>query len=174
MRGRPLVEVADVEEVPVVLKQFAELFPGVTLGLSDHTPGHVTTLGAVALGARVIEKHFTDDTTRVGPDHGFSLDPVTWRAMVDDTRLLEAALGTGSKVIEQNEQKTVVLQRRCVRASRALTAGTILTRSDLEVLRPAPADAVPAQSVGQVVGRALSRDLVLGDAVRWEDLAPAT
>ncbi len=78
-----------------VLQQYAELFPGVTLGLSDHTPGHVTVLGAVALGARVVEKHFTDDTARVGPDHGFSMDPDTWRAMVDATRLLEAALGSG-------------------------------------------------------------------------------
>jgi N-acetylneuraminate synthase len=155
-----------------VLKQFAELFPGVTLGLSDHTPGHVTTLGAVTLGARVIEKHFTDDTSRVGPDHGFSLDPVTWRAMVDDTRLLEAALGTGSKVVEQNELKTVVLQRRCVRAARPLSAGTTLTRDDVEVLRPAPADAVPAHEVGLVVGRTLTRDLVFGEQVSWDDLAP--
>ena len=155
-----------------VLKQFTELFPGVTLGLSDHTPGHVTTLGAVALGARVIEKHFTDDTSRVGPDHGFSLDPITWRAMIDDTRLLEAALGTGSKVVEQNELKTVVLQRRCVRAARPLSAGTTLTREDVEVLRPAPADAVPAHEVGLVVGRTLTRDLVFGEQVRWDDLAP--
>ncbi|MBU6280223.1 MAG: N-acetylneuraminate synthase family protein, partial [Actinomycetales bacterium] len=50
-----------------VLTQYAERFPGVTLGLSDHTPGHVTVLGAVALGARVVEKHFTDDTSRIGP-----------------------------------------------------------------------------------------------------------
>jgi hypothetical protein len=78
------------------LKQFAELYPGAVLGLSDHTPGHVTALGAVALGARVIEKHFTDDSTRVGPDHGFSLDPIAWRAMVGDTRRLEEALGDGT------------------------------------------------------------------------------
>ena len=154
-----------------VLNEFAELYPGVTLGLSDHTPGHVTVLGAVALGARVVEKHFTDDTTRVGPDHGFSLDPTTWRAMVDDTRLLEAALGTGHKVVEDNEQQTAVLQRRCVRAARDLPAGTVLTRADVEVLRPAPPEAVPAHEVGLVVGRALSRDLVAGEDVRWTDLA---
>ena len=139
-----------------VLTQFAAEFPGVVLGLSDHTPGHVTTLGAIALGARVIEKHFTDDTTRQGPDHGFSLDPVTWRAMVDDTRRLEASLGDGVKVIEANEEKTVVLQRRCVRAARPLEAGAILVRSDLEVLRPAPVDAVPPQSLDLVVGRTLA------------------
>ena len=157
-----------------VLESFASSYPGVVLGLSDHTPGHVTALGAVALGARVIEKHFTDDTTRVGPDHGFSLDPVSWRAMVDDTRRLEAALGSGIKVVEANEAKTLIVQRRCVRAARSLAAGTVLTRDDLEVLRPAPADAVPAQSVKLVVGRVLSRDLLLGEAVSWDDLVPAT
>ena len=155
-----------------VLESFAATYPGVVLGLSDHTPGHVTALGAVALGARVIEKHFTDDTTRVGPDHGFSLDPTSWRAMVDDTRRLEAALGSGVKVVEDNEQKTYIVQRRCVRSGRDLPAGTVLTRDDLSVLRPSPAGSVPAQSIDQVVGRVLLRDVVFGEAMRWEDLAP--
>ena len=132
-----------------VLNQYAQMYPGITLGLSDHTPGSVTVLGAVALGARVVEKHFTDDTARSGPDHGFSMDPVTWRAMVDETRLLEAAMGTGVKGVEDNERETVVLQRRCVRAARDLPAGTVLIRDDLEVLRPAPVEAVPAHEVGE-------------------------
>ena len=154
-----------------VLTQYAELFPNVTLGLSDHTPGHVTVLGGIALGARVVEKHFTDDTTRVGPDHGFSMDPVTWRSMVEDTRLLEAALGTGTKSVEANEQETVVLQRRCVRAARELRKGTVLVRGDLEVLRPAPVDAIPAHQVTGAVGRVLTRDLVAGEDVKWADLS---
>ncbi len=154
-----------------VLNQYAELYPDVTLGLSDHTPGNVTVLGAVALGARVVEKHFTDDTTRTGPDHGFSMDPVTWRAMVDDTRLLEAALGTGTKGVEDNERETVVLQRRCVRAARDLPAGTVLSREDLEVLRPAPVEALAAHEVGLAVGRVLTRDLVAGEDVRPEYLS---
>ena len=154
-----------------VLRQFAELYPDAVLGLSDHTPGHVTVLGAVTLGARVIEKHFTDDTTRSGPDHGFSLDPVTWRAMVDDTRRLEAAMGSGSKVVEDNEQKTAVLQRRCVRTARDLPKGTVLVRDDLEVLRPAPVDAIPAHEVTGAVGRVLTRDLDAGEDVKWADLS---
>ena len=150
-----------------VLQQYAELFPGVTLGLSDHTPGNVTVLGAIALGARVVEKHFTDDATRVGPDHGFSMDPITWRAMVDDTRLLEAALGDGSKKVEGNEQETVVLQRRCVRTARDLPAGTVIARENLVVLRPAPREAFAAHEVDVVVGRTLATDLVAG-----QDLQP--
>lgn len=154
-----------------VISQYAHMYPNVTLGLSDHTPGHVTVLGAVALGARAVEKHFTDDTARIGPDHGFSMDPVTWRAMVDDTRLLEAALGDGQKKVEENEQETVVLQRRCVRAARDLPAGTVLTRDDLVVLRPAPRDAYAAHEVDSVVGRTLASDLVDGQDITASALA---
>lgn len=157
-----------------VLQQYASRYPDVVLGLSDHTPGHVTVLGAVALGARVIEKHFTDDTNRVGPDHGFSMDPTTWREMVDDTRLLEASLGTGLKTIEENESQTVILQRRCVRAARDLPEGSVLSRSDLEVLRPAPTTAIPAHEVVNVVGRTLNRSVVAGEDLSWSDLRPET
>lgn len=153
-----------------VLTKYAQLYPNITLGLSDHTPGDVTVLGAIALGARVVEKHFTDDTARVGPDHGFSMDPTTWRKMVDDTRLLEAALGDGTKRVEGNEQETVVLQRRCVRAARDLPAGTVLTREDLVVLRPAPRDAFAAHEVGMAVGSTTSSDLVTGQAITLGDL----
>ena len=148
-----------------VITQYAELYPKVTLGISDHTPGHVTVLGAVALGARVVEKHFTDDTTRIGPDHGFSMDPITWRAMVDDARLLEAALGDGQKRVEENEKETVVLQRRCVRAARDLPAGITVSREDLVVLRPAPRDALGAHEVGSAIGRTLVTDVVAGAAL---------
>jgi len=153
-----------------VLQQYAQEFPTVTLGLSDHTPGDLTVLGAVALGARVVEKHFTDDTALPGPDHGFSMDPTTWRAMVDDTRKLEAALGNGIKGIEDNESQTVVLQRRCVRAQRDLPLGTTLTREDLAVLRPAPVEAIPAHEVTQVAGKVTKRLIPAGDLITWDDL----
>jgi len=117
-----------------------------------------------------VEKHFTDDTTRVGPDHGFSLDPISWRAMVDDTRILEAALGNGRKAVEPNEEQTVVLQRRCVRVAHAIAAGAVLTRSDLEVLRPAPVEAVPAHELNLVINRKVARDLAAGEEIRWSDL----
>jgi N-acetylneuraminate synthase len=155
----------------LVLRQYAELYPNITLGLSDHTHGHVSVLGAVALGARMIEKHFTDDVNRNGPDHAFSMDPLTWRTMVDDTRLLEASLGNGIKGVEENEQKTVILQRRCVRTARPLAAGTIIERSDLVVVRPAPVDAVPAHEVEATLGKRLTRNLASGEHLAWVDLA---
>ena len=99
------------------------------------------------------------------------MDPVTWRDMVDATRMLEAALGSGDKGIEGNEQQTVVLQRRCVRVVRDLPAGTVLTREDLEVLRPAPQEAFPAHAIQEVVGRTLAVDLVAGQDVRPDHLA---
>ena len=95
-----------------VLKSFSAMYPGLTLGLSDHTPGHSCVLGAVALGARIIEKHFTDDVSRSGPDHKFSLDPTSWTEMVTRTRELEYALGNGIKRVEFNELETVVVQRQ--------------------------------------------------------------
>jgi len=124
-----------------VLKTYRSMFPEMILGLSDHTPGHATVLGAIALGARIIEKHFTDDVSRIGPDHKFSMDPKSWRNMIDRARELEAALGTGLKTIENNELQTVILQRRALRLVHNLPAGHILSRDDLIVLRPAPSGA---------------------------------
>jgi N-acetylneuraminate synthase len=91
--------------------------------------------------------------------------------MVHDTRLLEAALGDGIKRVEANEVETIIVQRRCVRAARDLPMGTVLQRKDLEVLRPAPRDAVPAHDVHHVVGKTLTRDLVFGQDVKKSDLS---
>lgn len=155
-----------------VLKTFAVMFPDVVLGLSDHTPGHATVLGAVALGARLIEKHFTDDNSRPGPDHPFSMTPTSWREMVDRTRELELALGSPEKFIAENEKDTVIVQRRCLRTSRALPAGEVLTRDCLEVLRPAPADGITPVALEQVIGKSLRRAMAAGEHLRWTDLEP--
>ena len=153
-----------------VLNTYRSMYPGLVLGLSDHTPGHATVLGAVTLGARMIEKHFTDDTGRVGPDHKFSMDPKTWREMVDRTRELEYALGDGVKVVEPNEQQTVVLQRRAIRARAQLPAGMVLQASHLEVLRPCPADGIPPYHMPAILGKALRRTVPAGDHLKWTDI----
>lgn len=153
-----------------VLNTYRAMYPQVVLGLSDHTPGHATVLGAVALGARMIEKHFTDDMTRTGPDHAFSMDPRAWREMVERSRELEYALGQGVKRVEDNERDTVVLQRRAIRVRGKLPAGTVLTRANLEVLRPCPVDGLPPCELEKLLGRALRRELGPGEHVRWTDL----
>ena len=154
-----------------VLQSFASHWPGMPLGLSDHTPGHSAVLGAVALGARVVEKHFTDDNGREGPDHAFALNPRTWADMVGAVRELEAALGDGVKRVEVNEQQTVVVQRRAVRARRDLAAGAPLTAADLEALRPCPAGSVEPHDLERLIGRALRAPKSAGEALAWTDLA---
>ncbi|MEO6923290.1 MAG: N-acetylneuraminate synthase family protein, partial [Bryocella sp.] len=154
-----------------VLKTYAMKFPELVLGLSDHTPGHATVLGAVTLGARMIEKHFTDDVNRVGPDHAFSMDPKTWREMVNRTRELENALGDSTKHVEGNEQETVVLQRRAIRATTDIKGGSSLTAEHLTVLRPCPPDALPPYEMEKLLGKKLNRDMSKGEHLQWTDLA---
>lgn len=153
-----------------VLKSLATMYPELVLGLSDHTPGHATVLGAVTMGARIIEKHFTDDVARKGPDHAFSMDPRSWRDMVDRTRELENALGAGVKRVEQNERETVVLQRRAVRLESDLPASTKLRREHLCVLRPCPPDGIEPYHLGELVGRTLRDAKNSGEHLRWTDL----
>jgi sialic acid synthase SpsE len=150
-----------------VLKTYATMFPDLILGLSDHTPGHATVLGAVALGARAVEKHFTDDTTREGPDHPFSMTPESWRAMVDRTRELERAMGSPDKQVGANEVETVIVQRRCLRAARALRAGEVLTRELIDVLRPATSGAIQPYEIDAVIGTRAMVDIPAGEALRW-------
>lgn len=153
-----------------VLKVYQLMYPGMVLGLSDHTPGHATVLGAVTLGARMIEKHFTDEINRVGPDHAFSMNAETWREMVDRTRELEAALGNGIKRIEDNELQTVMLQRRAIRVAEEMTKGALISMADLVFLRPCPADGLAPYYVDHIIGRRLKSSLSSGEHVRWTDL----
>lgn len=150
-----------------VLNTYRTMFPEVVLGLSDHTGGHATVLGAVALGARVIEKHFTDDTGRVGPDHPFSMTPQTWKDMVDRTRELEKALGSADKMIGGNEQDTSIVQRRCLRAARDIQAGEVFTRGMIDVLRPATPGAIKPFEVDKVIGTRALVDIPAGKELKW-------
>ena len=153
-----------------VLKVYREMYPDLVLGLSDHTPGLATVLGAVALGARMIEKHFTDDTQRKGPDHAFSMNPKSWRDMVDRTRELENALGNGIKKVEDNEKETVVIQRRAVCAAANFSAGEKLLREHLTVLRPCPFDGIPPYRMEELIGKEIRRDVKAGEHIRWTDI----
>ena len=120
-----------------VLKEYKKKFKNnVILGLSDHTDGHSTVLGAVALGAKVIEKHFTDNNNRKGPDHKFSMNSKTWHRMVSETRRLEKSLGDGKKKIENNEKETSMIQRRSYYAKRNIEVGERIKRDMIIPLRP--------------------------------------
>ncbi len=153
-----------------VLKTYAAMFPGVILGLSDHTHALAPVLGAVALGARVIERHFTDSNDREGPDHKFAMNPQSWAQMVAETRLLERALGSPDKVVAANEVDTAVVQRRCLRAACDIAAGVTLTREMIDVLRPATPGAILPPDIPLVVGRRARAAIPMGKELRWLDL----
>ncbi len=153
-----------------VLKTYATMFPDVVLGLSDHTHGNATVLGAVTLGARMIERHFTDSNDREGPDHKFALNPADWAHMVEETRLLECALGSADKFITDNEQQTKVVQRRCLRAARDIKAGEVFTRGMIDVLRPATPGAIKPYEIPNVIGTKALADMPMGKELRWTDL----
>ena len=153
-----------------VLKTYATLFPDVVLGLSDHTHSPAPIVGAVALGARVIERHFTDDNNREGPDHKFAMNPEAWAEMVAQVRTLERALGSTDKFVTPNEKDTYVVQRRCLRAARDIKAGETFTEEMVEPLRPATPGAIAPWEMDAVLGKKARRDLPYGKELRWSDL----
>lgn len=150
-----------------VLNTYHSMFPDLILGLSDHTHGHATVLGAVALGARVVEKHFTDDTSREGPDHPFSMNPESWAIMVENTRQLERALGSGDKYIADNEKESIIVQQRCLRAARDISNGEIIKRDMIDVLRPAPHGAILPYDLEKVIGTRTLEDIPAGKEFSW-------
>lgn len=153
-----------------VLKTYGQKWPNVILGLSDHTQSAAPVVGAVALGARVIERHFTDDNNREGPDHKFALNPQNWAYMVREVRILERALGSAEKRVAENEKETYIVQRHCLRAARDVKAGETFTENMIEVLRPATPGALMAWDIPKVIGKKAAKDLPFGKDLRWEDL----
>lgn len=153
-----------------VLKTYAAMFPEVILGLSDHTHALAPVLGAVTLGARVIERHFTDSNNREGPDHKFAMNPQQWAYMVEETRLLERSLGRSDKFVAGNEAETAIIQRRCLRAARDIKAGEAFTRDMIDVLRPATPGAIKPDQISNVTGKHALFDLPFGKELRWTDL----
>ncbi len=156
-----------------VLSTYKNMYPDIILGLSDHTHGHSTILGAIALGARVFEKHFTDDNSRIGPDHTFAMNPITWRSMVEAANELDLALGDGDKKIEENEKETAIVQRRGLRFTKDLSKGQILQKDDLFPLRPRMVDGIPPYEVNKLIGKKLNADVKSDDYIKWEMIEDA-
>lgn len=153
-----------------VLNTYREQFPNCILGLSDHTYGHATVLGAIALGARVIEKHFTDDNNRIGPDHKFAMNPKTWKDMVKASLEVWEALGDGIKKIEQNEIHSHEVQQRSLFLTKNVEKGQTIKKENLIALRPIFQDGIPPYEMDSVIGKIAKRDLQKADYLKWEDL----
>lgn len=154
-----------------VLKEYSIRYENIVLGLSDHTPGFVSVLGSIAMGARVIEKHFTDDTTRVGPDHGFSLDPKSWKEMVGLSNMLFQALGDGEKKIEQNEYDSSIVQRRALRFRNNMVAGQVIKRDDVIPLRPAPIGSIKPNEINEIIGKTVLKSVNKDDLILRENIS---
>ncbi len=151
-----------------VLDTYRDAF-GAILGYSDHTPDDVVPLGAVALGASVIEKHFTFDRTLKGPDHPHSMQPEEFARMIERTRNLEKAMGTSKKDVVAEESETVIVQRRGLTAAKDLKKGAPLKKGDIIELRPALG--IYPKFKMNIVGKRVKKNLKAGNPIRWEDIA---
>ncbi|HEY0710133.1 MAG TPA: N-acetylneuraminate synthase family protein, partial [Polyangia bacterium] len=142
---------------------------GLPVGWSDHTLGIDVSIAAVAMGAELLEKHFTLDRGLPGPDHKASLEPGELHALLRAVRNVEAARGTGEKRPTASESAVALVARRSLhyRADRA--AGHVITRADLQALRPG--DGVSPARVNDLVGRTLTKAVTAGARLALSDLA---
>lgn len=138
-------------------------FPGITVGYSDHTLGIKTPIAAVALGAKVIEKHFTLDKNMDGPDHKASLEPTELSNMVKAIRNIEQALGTGWKVPTKTEKLNRDIVRKSIIAKKAIPLGTPITEDMLEIKRPG--NGIPPTRWDEVIGSIAKKDYQTGELI---------
>lgn len=130
---------------------------GVPVGWSDHTLGAAVSFAAVALGAKLIEKHITLDQNMPGPDHRASMEPDDFRTFVSGIRAIESAIGDGQKRPSQAELRTAMVARRSIVIARDMKAGEILCADDLRVMRPG--SGLAPRYLDMVIGSRLSRDV---------------
>jgi N,N'-diacetyllegionaminate synthase len=141
---------------------------GIPVGYSDHTLGIAVSTAAVAIGATVIEKHFTLDRNLPGPDHKASLTLDELTALIGQIRDVEVALGSAVKAPTASELPVRELVRRSVTSARAISAGTVLTMDDLILLRPG--NGIAPCELRNVPGRTAQRDIAEGTTLQWQDL----
>lgn len=145
-----------------------EAFPDAVVGFSDHSIGPELTLASVALGACILERHFTDTRYRIGPDISCSMDPAELRYLVDRTSDVHTAL-RNPKNRSNPEEAVYRFARASVVADRDLKAGTILSEADIWVRRPGNGE-ISADQFYTLIGRKINRDLTRNSQLRWEDL----
>ena len=138
----------------------------VPVGWSDHTPGWLAPVIATTLGAAVIEKHFTTDRGRPGPDHRFALEPDELATMVRAIRDAQAALGDGVKRRARAEDDLYVTARRSLFAARPIDEGTVLGPDDIAVLRPGTG--LEVRDLDKIVGRMARRRVERHEPLAWD------
>ena len=140
----------------------------VQIGFSDHSPGIELPIAAVALGACVVEKHFTLDKTMDGPDHKASLNPDEFKAMVDAIRNVEVAMGDGVRKFSQNELEIKKVARKSIVLNQDVPEGTVLKRDMLSIKRPGTG--IPPKFIDKIVGKTVVNDLKSQTIIKWENL----
>ena len=140
----------------------------VPIGFSDHSPGIELPIAAVALGACVVEKHFTLDKTLEGPDHKASLNPVEFKAMVDAIRNVEVAMGDGVRRFSENELEIKKIARKSVILNEDVSEGRVIERSMLSIKRPGTG--IAPKCINYVVGKKVNKDLNKNTVLKWEYL----
>ena len=148
-----------------MMREFANL----DIGYSDHTLSPVACLCAVALGARVIERHFTYDKNADGPDHMLSADPEEMKWLVDAIREFEIMKGSGVKCPAESEKNTRLNNRKSVVINRDIKAGVQITPLDIAIKRPG--NGIEPKYFEQVVGRTTKWDLAADSVLSWDDLS---
>lgn len=152
-----------------LIPRYAERY-GVPIGLSDHSRGVYAALGAVALGASFVEKHFTLDRMAPGPDHPSSIEPYELGELAKGAAAVHAALGADRKIFPEEEQ-IVAWARESVVSEVAIAAGTVIEQHMVWVKRPAPPEGgVKPRDLGRVVGMRAARNIPVDTQLRWEDL----
>ena len=136
---------------------------GTKVGYSDHTRGIEVPIAAVAMGATVIEKHFTLDKTLPGPDHVASLEPSELKAMVDAIRNIELASGTSAKRVSSSERKNIAVARKSIVAAKDIKAGECLTEDNLTVKRPG--SGISPMLWDSVIGKKAIRDFAADELI---------
>lgn len=140
----------------------------VDIGYSDHTTGIEIPVAAVAMGAMVIEKHFTLDKTMDGPDHKASLDPNELKEMVLSIRHVEQAMGNGIKQPSPSEKKNISIARKSIHLLKDLKKGETITEGSLIMLRPG--DGISPVNIDSVIGKKVGRNLKAGHKIDYLDL----
>jgi len=149
------------------MRSMGDIF-NLEVGYSDHTPGSIVALASRALGGCIIEKHFTDDKNRPGPDHPFAMDHHDFKKMVEDVRTLEKTFGSPYKKLYEEEKLTVDLQRRCIRAKADIKPGTVISRELVEVLRPSPPGSLPPKTIREMAGMTTTTSIKKGEYFTWK------
>lgn len=151
------------------LAQLRQAFPGVPLGLSDHSLSNYPCLGAVALGACILERHFTSDKTWSGPDVPISMDPSELKDLIEGSRAIFAALG-GAKDVLAEEQPTIDFAYACVVAIRGIEEGETFSEENIWVKRPGTGE-IKAAHYNSLLGRRATSAIRENDQVRWEQVS---